>query len=342
LEELLPKDNENILLSVDGPTTPSQPMAFSVEEMIRCDECLRANPPTRPSCFYCGAPLPVTEASTKLRKPTLLTPDKSEPGYNTILVANDETRNIIEVADLLKLSTDAVATLLAAAQPLPLARTASFEQSELLAERLHEFGLQTEIIPDQLLGLSENNVIRVRSMAISDATFSVRTSGRGEPLELQNADLLLMVEGRLLTKTTTVKERKARKSENEILDASEFYSDEPAFDLYCATRKQTFRIAANSFDFSCLGERKRLTVNENLMTLRQLLKEKAPDMKIDDSYGAVRQLLDLVWGADKATKSDGWRRDAPGRLTVGATTTVSNENQFTRYSRLRHILLRRQ
>ena len=310
--------------------------------MIRCDECLRANPPTRPACFYCGATLPVTEASSKLRKPTLLTPDKSEPGYNTILVAHDEIQSIQEVADLLKLSTDAVAKLLAAAQPLPLARTASLEQSELLAKRLDEFGLQTETIPDQRLGVSENNVIRVRSIALNDATFSVRTSGRGEPLELTYANLVLMVQGRLLTKTTTVKERKSRKSENEILDASEFYSDESAFDLYCKTREQTFRIAAKSFDFSCLGEQKALIVNENLRMLVQMLQDKAPDMKIDNSYRSVRQLLDLVWGAEKATKSDGWRRDAPGRLTVGATTTLSNENQFTRYSRLRHIFLRRQ
>jgi len=338
----LPKDNENILLSLDGPNTPSQPTAFSPQEMLRCEECLRANPPTRPSCLYCGAALPATKNSSKLRKPTLLTPDKSDPSYNTILVVHDETLNITEVADLLKLSTDAVAKLLAAAQPLPLARTASLEQSQLLAERLHEFGLQTEIIFDQRLGVSENNVIRVRSMVMSDVTFSVLTSGRGEPLEMKYTNLVLMVEGRLLTKTTTVKERKSRKSENEILDASEFYSDEPAFDLYCATREQTFRIAANSFDFSCLGEQKVLTVNENLRMLKHVLKDKAPDMKIDNSYGAVRQSLDLVWGAEKATKSDGWRRDAPGRLIIGATTTVSNENQFTRYSRLRHIFLRRQ
>ena len=338
----MPKDNENILLSLDGPTTPSQPVAFSPEDMIRCDECLRANPPTRPCCFYCGAALPVTDASSKLRKPTLLTPDRSEPAYNTILVAHDETQSISQVADLLKLSADAVTKLLATAQPLPIGRTASFEQSELLAERLHEFGMQTEIIPDQQLGVSENNVIRVRSMALSDATFSVRTSRPGEPFELRYANLVLMVQGRLLTKTTTVKERKSRKSKNELLDASEFYSDELAFDFYCATCEQTFRIAANSFDFSCLGEQKALIVNENLRLLQQVLKDKAPDMKIDNSYDGVRQLLDLVWGSEKATKSDGWRRDAPGRLTIGATTTVSNENQFTRYSRLRYLLLRRQ
>ena len=309
--------------------------------MIRCDECLRANPPTRPSCLYCGAALSLTDASSKLRKPTLLTPDKIEPGYNTILVAHDETQNIPEVAELLKLSTDAVAKLLAADHPLPLARTASLEQSELLAERLREFGLQTETIADQKLAVSENNVIRIRSITLNEATFSVRTSGRGEPLELKYANLVLMVQGRLLTKTTAIKERKSRKSENEILDTSEFYSDESAYDFYCATRQQTFRIAANSFDFSCLGEQKALIVNENMRTLLMVLQDKAPDMKIDNSYGAVRQLLDLVWGAEKATKSDGWRRDAPGRLTVGATTTLSNENQFTRYSRLRYIFLPR-
>ena len=310
--------------------------------MIRCDACLRANPPTRAACLYCGAALPATESSSRLRKPKLLTLDKSEPGYNTILIAHHKAENLQEAAELLKFSTDAVAKLLAAGQPLPIARTASLEESGLLAERLNEFSLQTQIISDQQLGGSDGDVIRVRSMSLKDEMFSVRTSGRGEPLDLSYANLVLMVQGRLLTKTTSVKERKSRKSENEILEATEFYSDELVFDLYCSAREQTFRIAANSFDFSCLREQKALIVNENMRLLIEVLKDKAPRMKIDNTYGAVRQLLDLVWGAEKATKSDGWRRDAPGRLTVGATTTVSNENQFTRYSRLRRILLRQE
>ncbi|HEX7295314.1 MAG TPA: hypothetical protein VF251_06145 [Pyrinomonadaceae bacterium] len=338
----MPKDNENILLPLDGPTTPSQPMAFGPDEMIRCDTCLRANAPTRAACLYCGASLPVTESSSRLRKPLLLTPDKSEPGYNTILVAHDKVENLPQAAELLKLSTDAVAKLIAAAQPLPLARTASLEESELLAERLNQFGLQTETISDQRLCLSDSNVIRVRSMILSDEMFSVRTLGRGEPLDLRYSNLILMVQGRLLTKTTSVKERKSRKSENEILEATEFYSDELVFDLYCARRDQTFRVAANSFDFSCLREQKALVVNENMRTLIQVLQNKAPQVKIENSYAALRPLLDLVWGSEKATKSDGWRRDAPGRLTVAATTIVSNETQFTRYSRLKRILLRQE
>ena len=67
---------------------------------------------------------------------------------------------------------------------------------------------------------------------------------------------------------------------------------------------------------------------------------KSPAIVIDNSYNSRRGVLDLVWGSEKVTKSDGWRRDAPGRFTVGATTTHSNESQFTRYSRLKYYLLR--
>ena len=36
------------------------------------------------------------------------------------------------------------------------------------------------------------------------------------------------------------------------------------------------------------------------------------------------------------TQSSGWRRERPGKLSVGVATTKSNETQFTRYSRLRY------
>jgi hypothetical protein len=341
LETILPKDNENILLPLDGPIIPSQPEAFAPQEMVRCDACLRANPPTRTTCFYCGAALPVTQTSARLRQPVLLSPGKSDPGYNTILIAHDQTRNSIqETADLLKLSTEAVEKLLATAQPLPVARTATFEESQLLADRLRDLGMQTETISDAQLGVSDVNVFRVRSIVFDDDRFSVRTSGSGEPLEINYADLLLIVQARLSTKTTTIKERKSRRSENEILETSEFYSDESVIDFYCSLREESFRVAANSFDFSCLGDQKALVVNLNMTKLVELLQAEAPHTTIDNAYNGVRQLLDLVWGAEKSTRSDGWRRDAPGRLTVGATTTLSNENQFTRYSRLRYTHLR--
>jgi hypothetical protein len=118
----LPKDNENI--PFPGPVEPSEPQGFAAEQMIRCEECLRANPPTRITCLYCVAPLPLTEASARLRKPVLRQPEKHQLGYNNILFPQqpvaDETFN--EAAALLKLAPDNLRQLMSATVPLPVVR----------------------------------------------------------------------------------------------------------------------------------------------------------------------------------------------------------------------------
>src|SRR5688500_17403309 len=100
--------------------------------MIRCDECLRANPPTRINCLYCSVPLPMTEAAARLRKPILRKPEKHQTGYNTIVLPGAETHSveaISEAAGLLKLNNDELQRILNARVPLPLARTASREEA---------------------------------------------------------------------------------------------------------------------------------------------------------------------------------------------------------------------
>ena len=143
----MPKDNETIHLPLDGPVLPAEPEGFSPEQMIRCDECLRANPPTRVNCLYCSATLPLTESSAKLRKPLLKQPGKHEPGFNCILALmkkfNFPTKSVEKAAHLLKLSKENLHSLVSAGAPLPLARTASREEAELVVERLSDLGLET-------------------------------------------------------------------------------------------------------------------------------------------------------------------------------------------------------
>src|SRR6202008_2202390 len=134
---MLPKDNENIPFL--GPIEPVEPQGFAAEQMIRCEECLRSNPPTRVSCLYCVAPLPVTESSARLRKPVLRQPEKHQPGYKSILIppepaVPDETIN--EAAALLKLSPENVQLLMSTSVAMPLARTASRDEADLVTERL--------------------------------------------------------------------------------------------------------------------------------------------------------------------------------------------------------------
>ena len=143
---------------------------------------------------------------------------------------------------------------------------------------------------------------------------------------------------RLTIKRVELKERKGGRAENSILDSSEFVTDETVVDLY--TRKQTmpYRIAANSFDFSCLGSSKGLLAGQNLIRLLQLFRERAPQVEFDDSFNSVRKTLEPVWPSNQQNESSGWRRERPGKYSIGSVMVLNNEMQFSRYSRLlRHL-----
>src|ERR1044071_7201961 len=47
------------------------PRPFAPEQMLTCEECLRANAPTRFMCLYCGPALPRTKQSAAHWRPSL-------------------------------------------------------------------------------------------------------------------------------------------------------------------------------------------------------------------------------------------------------------------------------
>jgi hypothetical protein len=333
----LPKDNENIPFL--GPVEPSEPLGFPAEQMIRCEECLRANPPTRVSCLYCVAPLPVTESSARLRKPVLRQPEKHQLGYNNILlpVEGAATEIVTEVAALVKLSPENVQQLMSQNVPVPVARTSSREEAELVTLRLRDLGLSCVTVSDEELGLSLP-VKRVRAMSFDDERVVIYHSGTEERSVLWS-DVILILTARLIETRLEIKERMTRKKENEILETNEFFRDEAVIDFYTATHSFMWRVRANGFDFSCLGSEKALVANQNISRLQKVIVEKAVNAQVDDSYQRIRNLLELAWSTQPETQSSGWRRERPGKLSVGVATTKSNETQFTRYSRLRHYLI---
>jgi hypothetical protein len=336
LEELLPKDNENIRLPLLGPVEPSEPQGFTPDQMIRCEECLRANPPTRINCMYCNVPLPMTEAAARLRKPILRRPEKHQVGYNTIVLPTEETHSaeaISEAAGLLKLKADELQRILNERVALPVARTASREEAELVFDRLRGLGF------DVLTLVDEGSLRRVRAIAFDELHFVVNPGHAKDEVEELWSNIVLIVPGRLIARRVEVKELKTRRAESEILDKSEFFSDEVVIDFYTGSNSETWRISAGSFDFSCLGPEKALIANENIARLQRWLVSKAKNARLDDSYTRLRPVLDLVWGPEQETQSSGWRRERPGKLSIGMATINSNESQFTRYSRLLYYLM---
>ena len=335
----MPKDNENIRLPLDGPVEPTEPQGFAPDQMIRCDECLRANPPTRVACLYCGVALPLTEAAAHLRKPVLRPPEKHQSGFSNILVANASElsgETLAEAADLIKLSAENLQKIIAEKMPLPVAFTANRHEAELVLKRLADLGLQTITLGDDELGVA--SIKRVKALNVDDRLLTIQQAGTRETTEIHWRDLILIVTARLFVKRVEIQERKSRRAENEIVHASEFSSDEAVIDLYASTDSQTWRVSANGFDFSCLGAKKMLVANANIARLQQLIVDHAPHARVDDSYRRLRHTLDLVWGSQQETESSGWRRERPGRTSVGVATINSNESQFTRYSRLLRYL----
>ena len=331
----MPKDNENIRLPIIGPVEPSEPQGFTPDQMIRCEECLRSNPPTRINCLYCNVQLPLTESSARLRKPVLRRPEKHQLGYNTIVLPGPATLTpdqINDAASLLKLKEPDLERILAEGLPLPLARTASREEAELILDRLQSLGLRVVTLVD------EGSVKRVKSLAFDDAEMVINSGHPKDEVFVPWSNVLLFVTARLIEKRVEVHEIKSRRAENEILDASEFYSDEPVIDIYFSTHSETWRIGAAGFDFSCLGSEKALITNENIVRLQRRLIDRAPAAQLDDTYNRLRPVLDLVWSSEQETKSSGWRRERPGKLSLGMATINSNEAQFTRYSRLRYLV----
>ncbi|HEY2963076.1 MAG TPA: hypothetical protein VGJ37_11710 [Pyrinomonadaceae bacterium] len=332
----MPKDNENIRLPLLGPIEPSEPQGFTPAQMIRCEECLRANPPTRVNCMYCNVPLPVTESSARLRKPILRPVEKHESGYNMVVLPRDEALSgeaISEAAALLKLKEPELKRILDQGRPLPLARTASREEAELILDRLQELGFRVVILRD------EGAVKRIRSLLLGECELVINPGNAKDEVVLPWSSILLLVPARLIEKRVEVKEMKSRRAENEIIDTSELFSDEAVLDLYLSTHSETWRIGAHGFDFSCLESEKTLLANENIARLQRCLLAKATNAHCDDSYNRLRPVLDLVWSPEQETRSSGWRRERPGKLSIGMATIRSNESQFTRYSRLLYHLL---
>jgi hypothetical protein len=338
LEELLPKDNENVPVpawTTDDPNDPL-PSPFAPDQMVRCEACLRANPPTRLNCLYCAAALPLNEATLAMQKPALRPLEKWERGYNNILLppaANLNEASLAEAADLLRLRVEDLSRILTATVPFPLARTATVDEAQLVERRLSKLGIDSRIMPDGESGPDE--IVKVRALEIDDEGVYAYQTPEAPAMHVPWSEFVLFVVGRLVSKRVELKEQKAARAENRILSDSEFSTDEMVVDFYNREQAAPYRIAANSFDFSCLGTEKGLLAAENLTRLVKSLRERTPKAEYDDLFNSLRRSLEAVWPSQQQNASSGWRRERPGKYSIGSVTERSNETQFLRYSQLR-------
>ncbi len=333
---------------------------FAPEQLAACEQCLRANAPTRMNCLYCGAQLPQTAESEKLRRPALKKLEEWEQGFNVVLLPRGDKAltpgAIAEAASLLRLDAARLTEIIDARRALPLARASSSEEAGLVLKRLGALGLAGEVFADEEL---TRQPVRVRALTLEEDALVCRPGLGAGPRRVAWGEVLLLVKGRVVTKRVEVEERREKvRGRGEIVETRELAGDEAVLDIHAVSRPETespskehsqsegrsqseadcFRVMADNFDYSCLGASKRLLARENFVTLVETLRARAPSAVFDDEYASSRALLSLAWPPTERNASLGLRRERPGRFNTEAATLITNEQQFTRYSRLRRRL----
>lgn len=355
------KEEFSFALPDDFKNAQRDARGFSGAQMLACEACARANPPTRTNCLYCGATLPSTEASAVLRRPALKPLEEWERGFNVVLLPRPESEpcaaasfeeGLEEASALLRMEAGLLRQMLAANCALPLARAASAEEAELVVERLRALNFKVETLSDETLGVEQRPPRRIRKIELSGEALRGWTIGDSDSFEVRWPEILLLVSGRIFTKRVEVQERRGFKRGASVTGvaggagAREMFTDEAMLDIFMSAEGEEgacgWRIASDDFDYSCLGERKSLLARDNFKALVNLLCAGGPQARLDEEYGRVRRLLDATWPVAERTMSGGLKRDLPGRLNREAVTTTTNEVQFTRYARMLYqIELRR-
>jgi hypothetical protein len=342
---------------------PEEARPFTHAQMVACEECLRANPPTRLLCLYCGAKLPETAEGAALRRPALKKLEEWEQGFNVVTLARAggalTSEAAEEAASLLRLEGGGLKEIVLAGRAMPVARAASADEAWLVVERLRALGLNTEVFPDDVLARRPS---RVRALEFEEGALVCHPGPEAESVRVPWSEVVLFVKGRVVSRRVEVAERKSLSGRSETVETRELASDESVLDICTAvgdghsassvTSAGTpagasagsgagFRVLSNGFDYSCLGDGKSLLAAENFETLFAALRAWSPSAVCDEEYARLRPLLAGVWPSAERTESLGLRRERAGRFNTEAVTTVSNEGQFTRYARLRQMLVLR-
>ncbi len=319
----------------------SEPENYKPEEMIICRKCRRKSPPNRLNCMYCGVELEFDEKQSQRLKPILHKIESHEKGYNLIYLANLEgwsEMQLSETAGMTRLGKSDLQKLVELNKPLPLARAETEREIAIVSSRLSEIGINTLIISDEDFEQAKLPR-RLRRIEFSVEKLIFILFNNDEIVEIKTSEINLIVVGAVFEKKLESTEKHKRKKENKILETSVISSDEILVDIYTKNDSTGFRISQKGFDFSCLGDDKKLLATENIGILVSKLNEFSPNIVIDREYQKVRESLSKVWEIEERKDSNGLKRKSFGSFNRQNIITTNNLLQFTKYSRLQMLVL---
>lgn len=335
------KDQGEIEKLIEGLPTQPEIEAFEKDEMIACAECTRDNPPNRIECLYCGVDLEISDVQSKKIKPALRKIEGWKNGVNLIFFSEGDEWNetqLSEASKMTRLNTQDLAEIVKTGKSLPLARVESNTELEIAKRRFQELGIKTMLFEDEAFDLDSVSK-RLRTIEFARDKIRLTQFNLTDVVEIDRGNLFLVVIGARFEKKIESTEKYKRKGENKVLETTELSADEMLIDIYTEESQIPYRIEANGFDFSFLGEEKAFVVNQNIRRLVLQLRSFAPETIFDEDYLRVRAGLSRVWDIEQKTDLKGIQRKSFGKFNKERILQSDNLEQYTKYSRLQWHLL---
>jgi hypothetical protein len=286
--------------------------------------------------MYCGASLPAVEIHTAPHQRNI---EPHELAFNTVLLSsdwNDDTSAALVAA--LAMEPDQARPYLTANKPLPVARSQTRQEAEMIAALIQNCGLGAVIVPDEAMQL-ETPLARARRLTRADDAIEVHHISGAFTVPASNIRLLVVGALRSVRIDYTEVAAAGNSRKEGVLDTAEFLSEETLLDVYTETLEQSFRIKADAFDYSSFVEKLSFRAEENFQAVIKGISLAAKGARTDVEFARVRSLLGRAWPERSHNEAQGIKRTGASYRPVAKSSVVSdNRDQFERYSRLMFLL----
>jgi hypothetical protein len=323
------------IANVDGIPVMTESIGFAAEKMVECSKCAKQNPPNRLNCLYCGKALQLpAEIAAGLRfRPAEI--EEWEPGVNIVINERFGSGAAEALGSTVFLDEDLLASASETEVPFPLIRVRGDEADEVMS-RFSSAGAAAVRVDDKDLKYQQPPT-RLKGLRFGGDAIEFLLFNSDDAAKFDASEIVLIVTGAIF-KSSSEATVKTKRKETKRVDEKFAASDHAVIDIYALSGRGGFRILPHGFDFSCLGERKSLLAVENFATLKEMLRNSFPRAIVDETYISKMPVLDRVWPRTVENTSKGMHRVG---LTIARSVgeSVSNEEQFTRYSRMRRELI---
>lgn len=289
--------------------------------------------------MYCGEPLPMTADVAGLQIPLLKHVEEWESGYSVVLAPLDQdaptTRQITRLAEIAHIEESDALNIYSARVSLPVVRVGTAAEAETVTRLLGDADLGTTVVSDQSLTL-DTGLKRVRELRLGDQNIALQVLW-GDWTYLSREDVVVAVEGRVVGTQVNIVEGVGKQRKGlDVEEASQFFLESYAIDVYGPTLDQGFRVKADSFDFASVLERPSVRLDRNVAQLGGMLSEYLGASRYDADYRRVARLLTHAWPQESRVQSRGLLNRADFKKHTASSVTTDASRQFTRYSRLRY------